>query len=147
MTERNTIASWEILFNEHRGTELGVLYALALQIGLRKGEITADDLRTIDVINGSVRGAVFKGLRRGGMFSKVGFVASKAEGRNGSAIAVWRLDKPSTARLILESFAGKMGMAAEGDGVQGDFNQIVSWGITNQTQRTNESPRLGKDFK
>jgi len=40
-----------------------------------------------------------------------------------------------------------MGMAAEGDGVQGDFNQIVSWGITNQTQRTNESPRLGKDFK
>ena len=102
----NTIEAWEILFHEYRGTEMAVLYAEALRLGLRKGTITGDDLRHIPVVNGNVRGAVFKGLRRGGMFSKCGYVASKGEGRNGSAIAVWRLDKPVEARQILERFAG-----------------------------------------
>ena len=106
MTERNTIMGWERLFAEHRGTELAVLFLESLRVGLRQGQITSDDLRHIPVINGSVRGACFRNLRRGGMFSKVGFTASKAEGRNSSAIAIWKLDKPKEARMILERVAG-----------------------------------------
>ncbi len=106
---KDTMEAWEALFHEHRGTEMGVLCAEALRLGLKKGTITGDDLRHIEVINGNVRGAVFKQLRRGGMFAKVGFTASKAEGRNGSAIGVWELQKPVEARSLLNRFAGVCG--------------------------------------
>ena len=106
MNERNTIAAWEVLFQEHRGTELAVLFLECLRIGLRDGQITSDSIRHIPVVNGSVRGACFRNLRRGELFEKVGFTSSKADGRNGSAIAIWRLTKPIEARKILEKVAG-----------------------------------------
>ena len=118
MNERNTVAAWEVLFQEHRGTELAVLFLEALRIGLKKGTITGDDLRHIPVINGSVRGACFRNLRRGEMFEKVGFTASKAEGRNGSAIAIWRLTKPREARMILERVAGHFSKIGSGESKQ-----------------------------
>jgi len=106
---KDTLEIWESLFHEHRGTEMGVLCAEALRLGLKKGSITGDDLRHIEVVNGSVRGAVFKQLRRGGMFTKTGFTASQADGRHGSAIGIWRLDKPYEASVLLRRFAGACG--------------------------------------
>ena len=109
MNDQSTRAAWEILFEEHRGSEMAILLAEALRMGLMKGTISGDDLRHIPVINGSIRGAVFKSLRRGGMFSKIGYTASKADGRNGSAIALWQMniDKRTTASALLQKFAGQ----------------------------------------
>jgi len=105
MEQKNIIAGWEILFQEHRGEEMAVILLECLRIGLRDGQITSDSVRHIPVINGSVRGACFRNLRRGGMFEKVGFTASKADGRNGSAIAIWKLTRPIEARMILDKVA------------------------------------------
>ena len=105
---KSTIEQWEELFIQYRGSEMAVLYLEALRQGLRLGQLTADDLRHIPVINGSVRGAVMKGLRRGGLFEKVGYQASQTEGRNGSAVAVWRLAEPVLAKAILNKVAGQV---------------------------------------
>ena len=106
--------AWEELFHQHRGSEMAILLAECLRLGLRNGTITSDSVRHIPVINGSIRGAVFKALRRGGMFSKVGYTASKAEGRNSSVIAIWQLDNPATARLLLQKFAGQFSATQNG---------------------------------
>ncbi len=42
---KDTLEIWGQLFHEHRGTEMGVLCAEALRLGLKKGSITGDDLR------------------------------------------------------------------------------------------------------
>jgi hypothetical protein len=103
------LKSWEIIFYEHRGTELAVLFFEALRIGLRKGQITAEDLHHIPVENPSVRGCAMRGLRRSGMFSKAGYTCGTTEQSHGHVMCEWRLDRHATARLLLQKFAADFG--------------------------------------
>lgn len=105
---KNTVEMWERLFKDHRGTELAILYLEALRIGLRNGQITAEDLHHIKVVNPNVRGACMRGLRRAGMFIKTGTAYGTTTASHGHMMSIWRLEKPSSARKLLESVARKI---------------------------------------
>jgi len=101
----NSIESWEKLFMKYRYTEMAVLYAEALRIGLQKGSVTAEDLHHIPVTNPNIRGAVMRGLRRGGLFEKVSLTFGSTPQSHGHAMFVWRLVSSSSAKTILRKYA------------------------------------------
>jgi hypothetical protein len=107
------IELWEKLFHQHRFTEMAVLLAEALRIGLQKGSVTAEDLHHIPVVNPSVRGAVMKALRRGGLFESVGFKRGTTDQSHGHIMQVWMIiDRPSASKILRfysDSIAGCQG--------------------------------------
>lgn len=100
-----TVENWEKLFAKYRFTEMAVLYAEALRIGLSKGSITAEDLHHIPVVNPSVRGAVMRGLRRGGLFEKVALTFGTTKQSHGHSMFSWRLVSVQDAKRILYDYS------------------------------------------
>jgi len=97
----NSIESWEKLFHQHRFAEMAVLLAEALRIGLLKGQVTAEDLHHIPVANPSVRGAVMKALKRGGLFESGGFRRGTTDQSHGHIMQVWiLLDRPAASSIL-----------------------------------------------
>lgn len=80
---------------------MAVLCMEALRVGLNKGELTAEDLHHIPVVNPNVRGAVMKALRRGGLFEKGGFTYGTTEQSHGHVMCRWILSDRIAAITIL----------------------------------------------
>lgn len=104
----NAIEDWEKLFMKYRFTEMAVLYAEAIRIGLQNGSVTAEDLHHIPVVNTNVRGAVMKGLRRGGLFEKVSLAFGSTQQSHGHTMFVWRLVSVQDAKRILRFYTEKV---------------------------------------
>jgi hypothetical protein len=103
METKRKIEAWEELFIKYRFTEMAVLYFEALRIGLMRGSITAEDLHHIPVQNPNVRGAVMKGLKRGGMFEKEAVEYGTTKQSHGHSMFRWRLTDRSKASKILSN--------------------------------------------
>lgn len=102
----NAVADWEKWFHSHRSHELAELYIAALRVGLKKGSITAEDLHHVPVKNPSVRGALMKGLKRGGLFEKCAISYGSTKQSHGHSMFRWRLVDSEAALAILDRCAG-----------------------------------------